>query len=120
MNFTDYEASHITPQKTLLKKLNEILKYLRQFNLEVFKIVDIPSTYNDSDFLTEELVAKIKNADFVRYKNMLYMKSSHSTYDSGYSDVFSSVFCTDDTVKLTGVEIYNSGLFYVYEREISE
>ena len=29
MKFTDYEASHITPQMTLLKKFNEVLKYLR-------------------------------------------------------------------------------------------
>ena len=27
--FTDYEASYITPQQTLLKKFNEVLKFLR-------------------------------------------------------------------------------------------
>lgn len=32
MKFIDYEASHITPQGTLLKKVNEILKYLRGDN----------------------------------------------------------------------------------------
>lgn len=30
MNFVDYESSHITPQMTLLKKFNEVLKFLRQ------------------------------------------------------------------------------------------
>ena len=29
-DFLDYEASYITPQKTLLKKLNEVLKYLEE------------------------------------------------------------------------------------------
>lgn len=29
MKFIDYESSHITPQMTLLKKFNEVLKYLR-------------------------------------------------------------------------------------------
>lgn len=29
-DFLDYEASYITPQKTLLKKLNEVLKYLKE------------------------------------------------------------------------------------------
>lgn len=32
MNFLDYESSYITPQKTLLKKLNAILKYLENYN----------------------------------------------------------------------------------------
>lgn len=32
--FSDYESSHITPQMTLLKKLNEILKYLREIDVE--------------------------------------------------------------------------------------
>lgn len=31
-NFSDYESSHITPQMTLLKKFNEVLKYLREFH----------------------------------------------------------------------------------------
>lgn len=30
MKFVDYESSHITPQMTLLKKFNEVLKYLRE------------------------------------------------------------------------------------------
>ena len=32
INFEDYEASYITPQKTLLQKLNAILKYLETYN----------------------------------------------------------------------------------------
>ena len=34
MNFIDYESSYITPQKTLLKKLNAILDFLENSQLD--------------------------------------------------------------------------------------
>ena len=52
MKFLDYEASYITPQKTLLKKFNEILKFLEKSNVNSLYIHKISIEFTNIETAT--------------------------------------------------------------------
>ena len=79
MKFEDYEASYITPQKTLLKKLNEVLKYLRLNDPEVRTLYKHTINFGNDVLIWvdkyQEILSigipfanRLKEAFFVNYK----------------------------------------------------
>lgn len=102
MKFTDYEASYITPQKTLIKKLNEILKWLRGTEktfLYIHKIrfVTTPAQY----FL---LISSIKE-DFKEYKT------------TDLHDIENAVLISANLYlnQSTGLKVKYNGTYYSFE-----
>ena len=77
MKFTDYEASYITPQKTLLKKLDEILKFLRLLNPEIITKVYMHQLTDENGHTIE--VFNNKGTSMIK------------SYTTGY-DIYKDVF----------------------------
>lgn len=65
--FTDYEASYITPQKTLLKKFNEVLKFLRTYGNSGTKLYKHQITYENqqgNSYLINNCPYSLEDRDF--------------------------------------------------------
>lgn len=85
MKFEDYEASHVTPQKTLLKKFNEVLKYLRkEYDGSIFYIHKIHftiSTLNTWIFIISTFKESFKDYSFndaLFTKNYMFINADFS------------------------------------------
>lgn len=85
-DFIDYEASYITPQKTLLKKQNEILKYLRNTNqLKLYKhLVSFTDDSNNVHYLefidnSSTKITEINSTGSARIANAL--SATYSSYN---------------------------------------
>ena len=74
MKFSDYEASHITPQMTLLKKINEILKFLRTADINQItrKLYLHTITFTDSN----------EDEHIVRYISEFELPFTEISYDN--------------------------------------
>lgn len=113
MKFSDYESSHITPQMTLLKKLNEVLKFLRETNLDNElndKFVDINETINSGSVISSDLISKLLKANFVKYKGVIFTLSRVNYTDETeprlYGLRFSCFDFSGDETTFTGSFIY--------------
>lgn len=80
--FEDYEASYITPQKTLLKKFNEVLKYLRdnnpldeRENLYLYWFQDLVLTTDAQDDITLQAVIGISSTKYFETNDDLTPKN---------------------------------------------
>lgn len=111
MKFSDYEASYITPQKTLLKKFNELLKFLRASNVEslTFEIPD-----RETLVLTSTELETIKVCDFVKFRNKVYSLTYVGDYRlvfncaSYYNGDTSTIFVLDINVSTREFELYDN------------
>ena len=83
MKFSDYESSYITPQYTLLEKLNLILKFLENSQLEI-SIVDVDfDTDTGTGNLNDTQVKAIQSADFVRCRNRIFVLAGRFDFHNG-------------------------------------
>lgn len=105
MKFVDYESSHITPQMTLLKKFNEILKFLKEkdcsyisFYLHTITIQDDKKIYL-IDMDSSQIVEKVDL--FNHFKNSLSCKIDNSiSANNSFSQILRVLYIAQGTPQL--------------------
>lgn len=111
--FKDYEASYITPQKTLLKKLNAILKYLEKvdlnFETKLYKHkINLIHT-NPSSSEIYEIIDNIPSYEDLSLENI------KEIYQNCISMVYLYTQSTNEYVsQVTNIKLTSAGRFDIY------
>ena len=108
MKFVDYESSHITPQMTLLKKFNEVLKFLKEkdcswlgFYLHTITINSEKTIYL-IDMDNSEITTK--KEFYEHFKNSLSCKIDNSiSAGSSYSQILRVLYSEQGTPQLFAI-----------------
>ena len=107
MKFVDYESSHITPQMTLLKKFNEVLKFLRDKKESYisFYLHTITLDNDEIIYLIDMDETEIETLEdlYNHYKNSISCKidiSSDANHLHCFSDIVKMLYVSSGTPQL--------------------